>query len=93
MVLTFLLDSDTTIGNNVSTTNTANVSLKKVDRFIDGSIVKVKMNGTCTDAGRGGTRDGLALDVFKLGRTMDLALFIACIFCLRAMNLMMCSPL
>jgi len=91
-VLTFLLDSDAAIGDNANTADAANVSLKKLDRSIDGSIVKVKMTGLCTDAGGGGTRDGLATEMNKLERTINLDQFLVVTCCLHAMNLMMCSP-
>ena len=43
-VLIFLLDSDIVIRDNTNTTDTTNVSLKKVDHWINSSILKVKMN-------------------------------------------------
>ena len=92
-VLAFLLDLDAAIGDNVNTADTMSISLTKVDCFINSSITKIKMNGLCTDAGRGGTKDSLATEMNKLGRTIDLELFFAVTYSLYSMNLMMCSPL
>ena len=87
-----MLDSDATIGDNASTANAANFSLKKACRCIDGSIAKAKMKRPRTDASRGGIRHSLSLEMLKLGRNIDLALFLEVPYYLHAMNLMMRSP-
>ena len=50
------------------------------------------MSGLCADTSGRGTRDTLALEMSKLGRTIDLVLFLVVTCTLHAMNLMMCSP-
>ena len=71
-VLTLLLDSDTALGDNVNTAQAADISLKKIDCYSDNGIVKTMMSGLCTDTGRGGTRDSLALEMSKLGQMINL---------------------
>lgn len=47
------------------------------------------MTGLFTDAGRGGTREGLAVELNVSGRTCALAMFLVTMFCLHVMNRMM----
>ena len=92
-VMTFLLDSDAAIGDNISAADASNHSLQKND-YLDsnGNIAKVAANGICADAGGGGTREGLALEMSKLERTASLTLLLIVACCLHAMNRMMQSP-
>ena len=55
----FLLESDTAAGNNIETADAIDTSLTKFDSSID-DVLKEIMSGLCTDAGKGGTREGLA---------------------------------
>ena len=73
--LTFQLDSDADIGDNVNIAQAAGVSLNKNIVAVKMALVgigKTRISGLCTDAGRGGTRDGLALEMSKLCRKIDL---------------------
>ena len=90
-VLAFLLDLDVAIGDNINTTDTISISLTKVDRFIDSSIIKIKTNELYADASQGETKDSFITNMNKLGRTIDLELFLVITYSLYGMNLMMCS--
>ena len=91
--LTFLLDSDAAIGTNISTAAAIDSSLHKVDVLEEnGAVAKVPMDGLCTDAGGGGTREGLARELASIGRTCPLETFFVTTCSLHAMNRMMQSP-
>jgi len=67
--------------------------MKKIDIIAeDGTIVKEIVHGLGTDAGGGGTREGLALELSKLGRTCSLALFLTITCTMHGSNRMMQSP-
>ena len=92
-VLTFLLDSDAAISTNTSTAAVIDPSLHKVDILEENSAVaKVTMDGLCTDAGEGGTREGLTCELASIGRTCLLETFFVTTCSLHTMNCMMQSP-
>ena len=76
----------------MSTADAASISLGKFYRVEDESVARVNMCGLCADAGGGGMREGLALEMFKKGRTIELAIFLIVTCSIHAMNLMTCSP-
>ena len=84
-VVTFLLDSDAAEGSNVLTADAVDSSFKKLD-FNEDSVMKSFVNGLCTDAGSGGTREGLAIELEKLNRTINLAFLLIVTSVLHAMN-------
>ena len=89
-VITFLLDSDAAEGSNVLTADAIDTTLKKLDS--NNGLLKVLINDLCTDAGGGGTREGLAVELDKLSRTISLLLLMIVTCVLHAMNRMMQSP-
>ena len=90
-VLAFLLDLDVAIGDNLNTADAMDLSLSKVNHFINSSIVKIKMNGLHTNVDREETKDSLVTKMNKLRRTIDLNLLLLVICSFHSINLMMCS--
>ena len=65
-MITFLLDSDACIGENENTVSGVYFSITKVDSINDsGSIIKKVLHRLASDAGGGGTREGLAVELDK----------------------------
>ena len=92
-ILAFLLDSDAAAGDNVNAAVAIDKSLRKTDPIKDdGSTETEQMFGLTTDAGGGGTREGLATEMAKFGRVCDLYTFLAAACALHAMNRIMQSP-
>ena len=87
-----LLDSDAATGDNVNTALGIDCSLNELDELVEDGAEKVVMSGLSADAGSGGTREGLALQMSKLNRYCNVEKFLAATFMLHAMNLMMATP-
>jgi hypothetical protein len=88
-VMYFLLDADAAIGDNKQTALASDVSMKKIDP-IEGT--KEKVHGLCTDAGGGGTSEGLAQELSLVNRTIPLHSFLITTCSHHGMNRMMQSP-
>lgn len=78
------------VGDNSNIAISADKKLEKIDSITkDGSLRKEIMHGVCTDAGGGGTREELAVEMSKNNRTCDSQDFLITTCTLHAMNRMM----
>ena len=90
-VVTFLLNSNVSIGSNIATADAADNSLKKLDSISDRNAEKCVINSLYTDTRGGETREGLAAKMHTLNRILSLYFLLIVTYILYTMNHMMQS--
>ena len=85
-VVTFELYSDTCMGSNRKTAEAIDISMRKLDSY-DESIPKRIMHSVSTDAGGGGTGDGLACELRACSRLAPENEFFSVTCCLHGYSL------